>query len=225
MNNSPILDFSETAYEWWNTYNDIFWDKSFIHAVEDAIQFLNDSDQESKGETYGDKIRFIFSKYDAISALLKSLRASDLFKKEADYKKAISLVLVIEDLKEIINNYPTSVQEITSYRIANIVDQALNDEFTTWDDGEIEEIMMSSYKRLETLLGMGFPTISTEWDIVMFCEQAGEADETVAVWDYNANEILTMDRNWYITFDDDNEDWKNLKKKQRFIVHEWWKNK
>lgn len=205
---SVSLDLSETLYKWWDTFRDILIDPEFVNAIEIAILFLQDCDDIFDWETYGDKIRFVFQRDKGVSKLLANLRTGSLFTVEKDTKKMISMVLLIEDLKKCINSYPNSIKDIGDSSITSLIDQALNNTFRTWwdnsedDENTSEDIMMSSYERFERLIGMGFPIISKEGDIVMFYENW---EEEALVWDNEMVSTIKMTKEWDIIVPKDEE--------------------
>ncbi len=223
MNNSPILDFSETLYDWWDTYSDVLSLPYVVSAIDSTITYLEE-DTDFEGETYGDKIRYVFSKEKWLCEFFKSLRESQEFWTN-EIKKIIAIILVIEHLKDLVNNQICSIQEATSQQIMYLIEDKSNTTITTgWDDEWIEEITMSVYSRFESLLGMWFPIISAEGDIVMFCKRIEDDDETALVWNSDSGETLTMNKNWNIIFPDENEDgdWEKIKK-HPFELVKWWK--
>lgn len=207
MNN---LNLSETVYEWWDTYKDILLFTEVFQAIENAVSFLEESDEVFNGKTYGDKIRFVFGRDHGKQEVLKELRNLEWL----EVKKLITLILVIENIKDILSTWVNSVEYISEFGTLSLIETYKEkSELFEWEE-EVEKEVMSVVERMERLLENWFPLISTEWDIVMFFDVEQPCDDTAWVIELDSETPIKMDKYGRIIVENQGkDDWESAKER------------
>jgi len=216
MNN---LDFWETKYQWLNTLWDVMGMDDFVLCVDNTIDFLENSDEKFLWESYGDKIRFVFSREHGISEFLKNLRDTEVVQASTNIKHVITIILTVQSIQDLINNYAHDVAYVAEFWTFSVIDQARNDYFCTWIEEDIQEESLSTHERITRLLEENVPVITTEWEIVVFANDIPKQWE-INVWDVASRSIVPMDRHGNVILQSAAEPEKSLSVQER--AERWW---